>query len=416
MNQENPIPETTVVPEDAGPADPLQGQPIRRVTLGGTEFVLLGTAHVSRASVAAVEAMIEREPFDAVAVELDVNRHASLRDPDLLRKLDLFQVIRQGKAGLVAANLALSAFQRRLAEQYGIEPGAELKAAVDRAEEKNVPVWLVDRDIGTTLKRAYRSVGFWDRLGIIGGLGASVFSSEEIGEQEIEKLKRGDMLESAFSEFAKESEPLYRSLIAERDSYMAARLREEAAKGQFARVLAVVGAGHLAGLERELAEQQSPPETLRRELDVVPPGPRWPKWIALAIFIAIAVAIGLLFSRDANLGTDALRDWVLFTGGLAGLGALAGGGHPLSVLAAVIAAPLKPFRPGIPPGAASAAVEIWLRKPRVADFDSLRHDVAVWTGWWKNRISRTLLVFLLTNFGGMIGVWMAGFRILKSLA
>ena len=86
------------------------------------------------------------------------------------------------------------------------------------------------------------------------------------------------------------------------------------------------------------------------------------------------------------------------------------------MLAAAIVAPLKPFRPGIPPGVASAGVEVWLRKPRVADFDSLRHDVSVWTGWWKNRISRTLLVFLLTNFGGMIGVWLAGFRILKSLA
>ena len=415
MNNEDPS-APTVLPDDVGPPDALRDQPIRRVTLGDTEFVLLGTAHVSRASVAAVEAIIERERFDAVAVELDANRHASLRDPELLRKMDLFQVIRQGKAGLVAANLALSAFQRRLAEQYGIEPGAELKAAVDRAEERQTPVWLIDRDIGTTLKRAYRSVGFWDRLGIISGLGASVFSSEAIGEQEIEKLKRGDMLESAFSEFAKESEPLYRSLIAERDSYMAAKLREESAKGSFKRVLAVVGAGHLAGLEKELTAQTQPPDQLRRDLDVVPSGSRWPKWIAFGIFVAIAIAIALLFKRDASLGTDALRDWVLFTGGLAGLGALAGGGHPLSVLAAAIVAPLKPFRPGIPPGAASAGVEIWLRKPRVADFDTLRHDVSEWTGWWKNRISRTLLVFLLTNFGGMIGVWMAGFRILKSLA
>lgn len=403
-------------PEDFGPPDPLQDQPIRRITLNGTEFVLLGTAHVSRASVAAVQALIEREPFDAVAVELDSNRHASMRDPELLRKMDLFQVIRQGKAGLVAANLALSAFQRRLAEQYGIEAGAELKAAFEAAEARSIPVWLIDRDIGVTLKRAYRSVGFWDRMGILTGLGASVLSSDEIGEQDIEKLKRGDMLESAFSEFAKESEPLYRSLIAERDSYMAARLREEQIKTPVRRVLAVVGAGHLAGLERELNEQNVPPVPLRATLDTVPPGSRWPKWLALGMFVAIAVAVGLLFTRDAALGADALRDWILFTGGLAGLGALLGGGHPLSVLAAAIAAPLKPFRPGIPPGVASAGVEVWLRKPRVADFDSLRHDVSVWTGWWKNRISRTLLVFLLTNFGGMIGVWLAGFRILKSLA
>jgi len=402
-------------PGDLAPPDPLLGQPIRRVVRDSIEFVLLGTAHVSRASVAAVEALIAREEFDAVAVELDANRHAALRDPDVLRKLDLFQVIRQGKAGLVAANLALSAYQRRLAEQYGIEPGAELKAAVDRAEDRGVPVWLIDRDIGLTLKRAYRSVGFWDRLSIIGGLGTSVLSSEEIGEEDIEKLKRGDMLESAFSEFARESAPLYRSLIAERDRYMAARLREESSARPLRRVLAVVGAGHLAGLERELAQQQEAPPALRAELERVPPAPSWPKWIAVALFVLIGAAIGLLFHRDLGHGTDALRDWVLFTGGFALLGTLLGGGHPLSALAAFVTAPLKPFRPGVPTGAVAAAVEMWLRKPRVGDFDSLRHDVGAWTGWWKNRVSRTLLVFLLANLGTILGEYIAGFRILKSL-
>ena len=402
-------------PDEFAPPDPLLGQPIRRVSRDGVEFVLLGTAHVSRASVVAVQAMIERESFDAIAVELDPNRHAALRDPDVLRKLDLFQVIRQGKAGLVAANLALSAYQRRLAEQYGIEPGAELKAAVDAAEAKSTPVWLIDRDIGITLKRAYRSVGFWDRLSIIGGLGTSVLSNEEIGEEDIEKLKRGDMLESAFSEFARESEPLYRSLIAERDSYMAARLREDAAKQAPRRVLAVVGAGHLAGLERELVAQDEAPGSTRSALDTVPPGSPWPKWIAIALFVAIAVAIGLLFKRDLGHGTDALRDWVLFTGGFAALGTLLGGGHPLSVIASFVVAPLKPFRPGIPTGAVAAGTEMWLRKPRVADFDTLRHDVSEWTGWWKNRVSRTLLVFMLANLGTILGEYIAGFRILKSL-
>ena len=50
-----------------------------------------------------------------------------------------------------------------------------------------------------------------------------------------------------------------------------------------------------------------------------------------------------------------------------------------------------------------------------ADFDSLRDDVIHWTGWWKNRISRTLLVFVFCNFGMILGEWIAGFRIVKSL-
>ncbi len=395
---------------------PAAEQPIERVRRDGVEYVLLGTAHVSRVSADAVRDMLAAEPFDAVAIELCEPRYNAMRDPDSFRKLDLFQVIRQGKAGLVAANLALSAFQRRLAEQFGIEPGAEMKAAIDGAEARGVPVWCVDREVGVTLKRAYRSVGFLDRMGIIGGLGGSLLSREEVSEDEIEKLKQGDLLGSMFNEFARESPALYEALISERDRYMAARLREESTQAPAVRrVLVVLGAGHLAGTADALEHQDEEPAPLRERLDVVPRGARWPKWLAIGVLVAIAAAIGILFSRNAALGVDALRDWVLFTGGFAALGALAGGGHPLSVIAAFIVAPLKPFRPGIPAGAVSAGVEVWWHRPRVADFDSLRDDVTHWTGWWKNRVSRTLLVFMLTNIGTILGEYLAGFHIITSL-
>jgi pheromone shutdown-related protein TraB len=399
----------------AAAASSLAEQPIARVRRGDVEYVLLGTAHVSRASADAVRAMLDSEPFDAVAVELCESRFRSLRNPEAFRELDLFQVIRQGKAGLVAANLALSAFQRRLAEQFGIEPGAEMKAAIDGAEARGLPVWLIDREVGVTLKRAYRSVGFFDRLGIIGGLGGSLLTREEVSEDEIEKLKQGDLLGSMFSEFARESPPLYEALIAERDRFMTASLREEAMRHPVKRVLVVIGAGHLAGIQRELAEQIEPAQPLRDKLSILPPASPWPKWIAIGLLVVVALAIAVAFSRGANLGADALRDWVLFTGGCAALGALAGGGHPLSVLAAFVVAPLKPFRPGVPAGAASAATELWLHRPRVADFDALRDDVVHWTGWWKNRVSRTLLVFMLTNIGTIVGEYLAGFHIVKSL-
>ncbi len=401
-------------------SESLAAQPIARVTRDGVEYVLLGTAHVSRASVEAVREILERESFDAVAVELCEPRYKSMRDPESFRNLDLFQIIRQGKAGLVAANLALSAFQRRIAEQFGIEPGAEMKAAIDGAEARNVPIWLIDREVGITLKRAIRSVGFLDRIGIMGGLAGSLISREEVEESEIEKLKEGDMLGSMFSEFAKESPPLFEALIAERDRFMTARLREETADAAGAdkpvkRVLAVIGAGHLAGIEQAIESQTEAPAPMQEALSALPPGSPWPKRIGFAIFAAIAIAIAVLFYRGADTGTDALWTWVLCTGIGAAIGAFAAGGHPLSALAAFIVAPLKPFRPGIPVGAASAGVEVWIHRPRVADFDSLRDDVIHWTGWWKNRISRTLLVFVFTNLGMMFGTWVAGFRIIKSL-
>ena len=415
MQETNDTPDSSVAMSES-----LAAQPISRVTRDGVEYVLLGTAHVSRASVEAVREMLERESFDAVAVELCEPRYKSMRDPESFRNLDLFQIIRQGKAGLVAANLALSAFQRRLAEQFGIEPGAEMKAAIDGAETRDLPIWLIDREVGITLKRAIRSVGFLDRVGIVGGLAGSLITREEVEESEIEKLKEGDMLGSMFSEFAKESPPLFEALISERDRYMTARLREEAEQAASTdkpvkRVLAVIGAGHLAGIEQAIASQTDAPAPLQKALAEIPPGSPWPKRIGIALFAIIAIAIAILFYRGTDSGTNALWTWVLCTGIGSALGTLLAGGHPLSTLTAFVVGPLKPFRPGVPVGAAAAGVEVWIHRPRVADFDSLRDDVIHWTGWWKNRISRTLLVFVLCNFGMILGEWIAGFRIVKSL-
>lgn len=402
---------------DVAVDDPLHDQPLARVERDGVEYVLLGTAHVSRASVEAVKALIEREAFDAIAVELCESRARGIRDPEAFAKMDLFQVIRTGKAGMVFASLALSSFQQRIAEQYGIEPGAEMKAAMREADTRSLPLWLVDREIGTTLNHAYRGVRFRDRLGIIGGLVASVFSSDAIDEAEIEKLKQGDILEGAFGEFARESKPLYEALIGERDRFMAARLREESAMAPAVkRVLVVIGAGHLAGIERELGAQTEPPRALIEPLAAKLPAPKWPKYFAICVMLAIFAAIGFLFWRNATMGWHALRDWVIYTAVLSGIGAAVAGGHPLSVLTAAVMGPLKPLRPpGLSSGVFSGMVEAWLRKPRVADFQSLRKDLLHVSGWWRNRVARTLLVFMLTNLGTIAGEYLAGIRIFSRL-
>jgi len=396
----------------------LQGQPIERVQRDGVEYVVLGTAHVSRSSMEAVEALLASEHFDAVAVELCDSRAQGIRDPEAFKQMDLFQVIRQGKAGMVAASLVLSTFQKRLADQYGIEPGAEMKAAMDGAAQRGLPLWLIDREVGTTLKRAWHSVGFWQRFGLLGGLLASVFQREEIEESEIEKLKQGDLMESAFSEFAESSAPLFRSLISERDAFMTARLREEAARTSSVeprRVLVVIGAGHLKGLCELLRTQSEDPAAEVAELAKTPPKARWPKILAVGLVLAVFAMIGYAIYRNPTLGTHALRDWVLLTGGFALLGAVLAGAHPLSMLTAFVAAPIKPFRPGIPAGGLSAMAEAWVRRPRVADFETLRDDIGHWSGWWKNRVARTLLNFFLVNLGTIIGEYTAGIHIFKSL-
>lgn len=389
------------------------GQPVLELERDGVRYTLLGTAHVSKASIDAVLQAIDSGRFDAVAVELDAQRHAALTDPDALARLDLVKVIRERKVAPFAANLALAAYQRRLAEQLGVEPGAELKAAATEAAARGLPLQLIDRDVGITFRRILRGLSWWDRTKLIGGVAGGLFASDEVSEEDIERLKEGDMLESSFGEFAKDTPSLYATLIDERDQYMAARLRE---RGDGAsRVLAVVGAGHLKGMARYLADDQRAPAGVTAELAQVAHRRRIP-WITLALMLLIGAGIAWGYLHGgSDLGGELLAQWVAWTAGLAGLGALLAGGHPFSIIAAAVSAPLKPFRPGVPPGMFSALVEVHLRKPAYPDFLALRDDAQTLKGWYRNRVSRVVLVFLLTNLGSMLGVWISGAAIVRRL-
>lgn len=392
----------------------LDTQPHAIVERDGVRYTLLGTAHVSQASVDAVRDAVGSGTFDAVAVELDAPRLQALTDPEALARLDLIEVIRTGKTALFAANLALAAYQRRLAEQLGIEPGAELKRAVLEARQRELPVHLIDRDVGLTFKRASHRLGWWSRAKLGGGLLTALFVDEEVGHDEIEKLKQGDMLESSFGEFASDSPELYESVIAERDRYMAARLRES--HGPAREVLAVVGAGHLQGLARHLREETRPPEAIREELEALPKKSDIPWFtIALSVFVLGGFAWGF-WRGGLDVGSDLLLQWVLATGVLGAIGCAIAGGHPLSILVAFIASPITPLHPALASGTLSALTEAWLRKPTYADFMALRDDVQHWRGWWRNRVARVLLNFFLTSLGTAIGVWTGGLRMLGKLA
>jgi pheromone shutdown-related protein TraB len=391
-------------------------EPIRRVHRDGTEFVLLGTAHVSKASVAAVERIVAAETFDAVAVELCPHRADVIQRPDAVQSMDLFHVIREGRAAVVAAGLALGAYQRRIAQQFGIEPGAEMKAALGAAEAHCIPAWLIDRDVGVTLRRTRAAVGFWERAKITGGLIASLIDDAEIEEADVERLKQGDILESAFTEFAKSSPPLFEALIAERDRYMAARLREEAARSRPSRVLAVVGAGHLDGLAKALADETRAPAEVLDPITAEPPESNVGTYFTIAIFLFVFGGFAWGFAQGAHVGLGMVGIWVLSTGIGGAIGALAAGAHPLSIAAAFVASPLTTLHPALASGMASAAVELWARKPTVGDFQRLKDDVGTLRGWWKNRVARTFVVFFLTSLGTAIGVWVAGFRMAAAMA
>ena len=390
-----------------------RSQPHALVERDGVRYTLLGTAHVSRASVDAVREAIAGGGFDAVAVELDPQRLQAISDPDAMARLDLVKVLREGKTPLFAANLALASYQRRLAEQLGIEPGAELKAAVDDAQAAGLPTHLIDRDVGLTFRRALQRLGWWQRAKLGGGVIAGLIVDDEVAEHDIEKLKQGDMLQASFSEFAEQTPELYDALIAERDRYMAARLRATA--GDAREVLAVVGAGHLDGLARHLREDAAAPDEVTAALETVKPKSKLPVMeLLIGAFLLGGFAWGFAMG-GFDVGADLLLYWVLWTGGLGALGCLAAGGHPLSILGAFVSSPFTPLHPALASGTVSALIEAWVRKPTYGDFMALREDVNTVRGWWRNRVARVLVNFFLTSLGTAIGVWTGGARMLARL-
>lgn len=391
-------------------------EPMIELQIGDSRVCLLGTAHVSRASADKVREMLHAGEFDAVAVELCPSRYDAILDPNAMARMNLFNVLKQGKGTMVAASLALGAYQQRLAEQFGIEPGAEQREAVNYAKETQTPILLIDREIGTTLKRIASNIVWWRRAGLFAGLLASLLSKEDVPEEEIERLKEGDILETTFAEFAEDRQDLYIPLIDERDRFMAARLLDDIQRDGHQNILAVVGAGHMQGIRRYLTEGIASPQQTLAELNALPASKRWPKLIPWAIVALIISGFVIGFMRSPQIGWSLVADWVLINGGLSALGALIAGAHPLTTITAFVAAPITSLNPTVGAGMVTAAVEIYLRKPQVGDFSELRHDTTHLKGWWRNRVSRTLLVFLFSTLGSAIGTYVAGFRIFGQLA
>jgi pheromone shutdown-related protein TraB len=370
------------------------------VELEGRQIYLVGTAHISQNSVREVEAVISALRPDTVCVELCQTRYDALTDDSRWRKLDIFQVLKQKKALFLMANLALSAYQRRLGEKLGVEPGAELMAGVRKAREVGAKLVLADRDIQITLKRTWANLGFWGRNKILAGLVAGIFgATEELSEDELEKMKDRDTLTEKMKEFAVSHPRVKQPLIDERDLFLISSIRE--ATGD--KIVAVVGAGHVPGMLEHLRTVVD-----RAAISVIPPpglGSRLAPWLVPALFVG-----GLIWGIQQRGATEQtllemLLAWVVPTSVGAGLGAIAALAHPLTILASIVSAPLTTLHPAIAVGMIAAPIEAWKRRPTVADCERIRDDAESLAGWYKNPFLRVLVVFILTNLGASIGVW-----------
>ena len=383
------------------------------VTLEERTVLLVGTAHVSEQSVRDVREAISTQQPDCVCVELDAGRYATISQQRNWMELDIRRVLKQRKGFLLLTNIVLHSFQRRLGLDLGVQPGAEMAAAIAAAEANEVPFVLCDREIQVTLRRAGRRSRLWGRLKLLSALLAGAFSNEELDPAQIEAVKEKGALQNMLEELADYLPQVKEVLIDERDRYLAARIF--AVGG--ARTVAVVGAGHVPGIERWLLKyaRRAPREEDLAELDHVPPRGwlgRLLPWSIPALFVAL-VAYGFL-RAGAEVTIEKLTQWVLVNGSFAALGALVALAHPVTVLSSFAAAPITSVNPTIGVGLVAGLVQAFVRKPRGVDFENLSQDVTSLRGILRNRVTHVLAVFFLSSVGSAIGTFV-GLSYLTSL-
>lgn len=376
---------------------------VTRLRTGEREIILVGTAHVSRESVDEVARVIEEESPSRVCVEIDNARYQSIVQGAAWSGVNIYQVIRERKGFLLLGNLVLASFQKRMGVDLGVRPGEEMIESVRIAEERGIPVSLCDRDIQVTLRRAWSKSSLWGKNKMLAALLSSVFTNEKLTTEEIEALKQKSALESMMQELAAYLPSVKEVLIDERDRYLATRILETAE----ARVVAVVGAGHVPGIVRWI-ERLEAGEVERDLTDIseVPPRSRFARAIP---WIIPALVLGLLVLGFARHGWQMTLNmallWVIVHGALSAIGALVALAHPLTILVAFVASPLTSLNPTIGVGFVTGLLEAVIRKPRVQDVESLQDSISTFKGFFRNRITHILMVFFLSSVGSAIGTF-----------
>lgn len=367
-----------------------------------TTYFVIGTAHVSQRSVDEVRHVIEEVKPDLVCVELCKPRHDALTKDSAFRDLDIFKVIREGKGLYLLAHLALSSYQRRIGASLGVKPGAELLAAVKVANESGIPVELIDRDINITLKRTWANLGLWKRSMLLSSLMVGWETDdkgEAVTEKTVEDLKEPKALSEMLTELGKAVPEVKGPLVDERDQYLASKMTE-AGKGK-RKVVAVVGAAHVPGMTQQIGK---PVDRAKLE-QLPPPSLLWQiiKWGVPLLFV-VALIWGWQRS-DTTSFAEMMLAWILPTSIGAGALTLLAGGSILTVLSALVVAPIAAIHPLLGTGMVVGIVEAWRRRPSVADCERLPDDVQSLRGFWRNPVTRILLIAVASGIGTAVGFW-----------
>ncbi|KRG12047.1 conjugal transfer protein TraB [Virgibacillus soli] len=377
---------------------------ITRIQLNDKEYILIGTAHVSKSSAELVKEVIDREKPDAVCIELDEGRYKSITDGNKWKDMDIFQVIKDKKASLLLMNLAISSFQRRMAKQFDIHPGQEMIQGIESAKETGAQLVLADRNIQITFSRIWGNVGLKGKALLLSQVIASIFSRETITEEELEKMKSQDMIDSMLQEFTQAFPKLKTPLIDERDQYLAQKIKD--APGD--KIVAVLGAAHVPGITNEIEKEHD-----LEKLTQLPPKSKAPKIIGWSIPVLILAVILYTFIANPSAGLQQTISWFLWNGSLSAIGTAIAFGHPLAIITAFIAAPITSLTPLLAAGWFAGIVQAYIRRPSVRDFETLAEDVFHVKGFWNNKVTRVLLVVILANLGSSIGTFIGGADVIR---
>ncbi|MEN8141550.1 MAG: TraB/GumN family protein [Thermodesulfobacteriota bacterium] len=383
---------------------------VHTIELGHRQIILVGTAHVSQKSVDLVSQVIDAEQPDCVCVELDDKRYHSLRHKEKWQNLNIKEIIRKKQLATLMINLVLAAYQKKLGDQLGVKPGAELLAAAQSAEAQGIPIALCDRDVRVTLRRAWKSTSIFRKGYLLASLAASLFDKEEISEEKLSELKESDALSELLQELGTTLPEVKEVLIDERDTFLAEKIK--AADGK--KIVAVVGAGHVAGIKKALTQDRS---KQMDEINSIPPvSPIW-KTMGWLIPVAILASLGwIAYAKGGAAAGDSAIYWVLANGIPSSLGALIAFCHPATILTAFVAAPITSLTPVIGAGYVCAFTQAMVRPPLVQEFETAMADMTSFKGWWHNNLLKVFLAFLLPAMGSTIGTWVGGYGVFTNLS
>ena len=361
---------------------------------------LLGTAHISSKSVEAVKQQIADFKPDVVAVELCKSRYDSLVSGRRLDKEGLLKVIKEGKAPLVLLQSLLAAEQRKLGLDEGQQPGAELLEAVNISEDLGLQVELIDRDIQVTLRRAWRKMKFREKFKIIFSMLGEEEDEVEVDLDEI--LESRDILSDLMNELKEFSPGAGEVLIDERDEFLAQNILNIDSNK---RILAVVGAGHLNGIERHLSSNQRNDRI--EELSIVPKRSMLSKTIPWMIPLFVFGLFGFFVYEGSSVDiVELFTVWTLANAVLAALGCIIARGHILAILTAALASPITSLNPTLAAGWFAGYVQLKVAEPTAEDLQQFL-KLESFGSFWSNKAGRVLLVTALTNLGSMLGAWVA---------